>query len=115
MNTMHPELAKDLDYIEHKLFNDWDAYGAKKPLKTTIKNVRKFLSAWPKEKPLPDKITPDGDGVITLHWIINSRLKLLLSFEKNIAYYGKYYPEFFSKDYKANSKELMHELHEVFS
>jgi|GEM_PF-6784204 len=73
------------------LEDDWNGFGAKKPLALVIKIAEKFIQNIPLNKTYPAQLSPDGEGGIILKWIMVDT-KLLLNFKPgliNLAVQGK--------------------------
>ena len=84
------ELLQAINYMK-VLEDNWNGFGAKKPLTLVIEIVEQFIQNIPLNKIYPAQLSPDGEGGITLKWVMVDT-KLLLNFEPgliNLAIQGK--------------------------
>ncbi len=87
VTTMSDQLSKNiptsllqaLEYCK-TLEDNWNGFDAKKPSSLVIENIRKFIESLPHNKCVPDHLSPDGEGGITLKWLKPDQC-LLLNFE----------------------------------
>ena len=76
------ELLDALDYCS-RLEDNWNGYDAKKPTNFVIESVKKFIQSLPFNKYMPNELSPDGEGGITLKWLKPGE-SLLLNFEPGL-------------------------------
>lgn len=69
-----------------ELDDDWNGYDCLKPTIEAIYHAKEFILQLPLNKCYPIQVSPDGEGGITLKWLLEPELnkKILLNFEEDI-------------------------------
>lgn len=106
------ELLHALNYLA-QLPDDWNGYGAQKPSQYSIDTTKAFIKLIPENRIYPDKISPDGEGNITLTWDQRPKQRILLTIEGLNLYFslekqGK--KDFFSKEIPFFGKSIPQEM-----
>ena len=82
------------DIVESKCTEGWDGYDAAPVSEQTLKEAYKFISLLPPSLPVPEEISADPDGDISLEWYRNTNYLLTISIseKKTISYAGVFGP-----------------------
>lgn len=90
---LNQELNKAIASIE-MLEDNWDGYGAAKPSKNVIAQVRNLLAALPNqfvENLTSDNIYPNPNGTVTIEWTNeNEEIASIEIGDKNSTFYSKF-------------------------
>lgn len=82
------------EITENSLVENWDGYGASPVSNQTLKEAFKFISLLPSSLPVPEEISADPDGEISMEWYKDTRHIFTISISANntISYAGVFGP-----------------------